>query len=544
MPDIDALVEELAFGKSRRKPGPCLGLYLSPEVIYISETHVQGGKIVVDHLVRIPVPAPEKAPAAPTGTLGTDFLTDNQKLAAVVKQSMGAIKWSTKDVFVTLSHHLGLLRYFTMPQIDRRFWAAAVPLEAKKYIPIPLDALSHDFQVVPLPTDAANKPRQGALMCVTQRRNLPNIGALLGSLGLNMIGMEVAPCSVLRVWETLDVARAGKTHCQVHFDGGSIRIVLADRGLPVFFRELFLGQEAQLSDLRKIDLAGCVSFAQKQLGVGPVGQVFVSGNSPNLPQWQEAFAKELEVQAAVQDMPQRLGIKAGDWGGYASVGASLRLLAPTPVKLDLGQIGRVSDEERRTARDILVLAAAASVFFATVGIYRSLTYNYRARELDKYKVDPQIEAVFRNKTQPQIDVMMQSMRAQLQASSIVLNDAPRTTALLADIVNSLPDNTWLTSLHINRPMGSGGGSDKLSVTLSGRAKGANMAAEQEMAFDYRQKLLASATAGKTFPDIEVEVQGKPLPDNTGVQMDTDSLQKLLEDRTEFTVTMRKKGTLP
>ncbi len=537
--DFDALIDELAFGKARRKPGPCLGLFLSPEVIYIAETRRQGDKIVVDHLVRIPVPAPEKAPAAPTGTLNTDFLTDNQKLAAVIKQSMGAIKWSTKDVFVTLSHHLGLLRYFTMPAIDRRFWAAAVPLESKKYIPIPFDALTHDFQVVPMAPDAANKPRQGALICVTQRRNIANITALLDSLGLKMIGMEVAPCSVLRVWETLDTARAGKTHCQVHFDGGSIRILLADHGLPVFFRELFLGQEAQLSDQRKVDLAGCVGFAQKQLGVGPVGQFFVSGNTANLPQWQEAFTREIEVQAAVQDTPQRLGIKAGDWGGYAAIGASLRLLAPTPISLDLGQIGRVSEDERRTARAMLVLAGAASLFFALVGIYRSLTYNYHAMELQKYRSDPQIEAVFRDKAQPQIDEMMRGMRAQIQSAGIVENDTPRTTALLADVVNSLPDNTWLTQIHLDHAM-LNTNADAFMMVLKGRAKGASMAAEQELAFDYRQRLLNSQVAGKTFRDIQVEVQGKPLPENAGPQGDPDALQSQLEDRTEFTVTLKKK----
>jgi hypothetical protein len=44
---------------------------------------------------------------------------------------------------VTLSHHLGLLRYFAMPAIDRRFWKTSVPLEAKKYIPIIASVSEH-----------------------------------------------------------------------------------------------------------------------------------------------------------------------------------------------------------------------------------------------------------------------------------------------------------------------------------------------------------------------------------------------------------------
>src|SRR5579883_1435824 len=229
----DELIEKLAFGTTRPKATHCLGLFLSPEVIYIAETRLDKGRIAVDHLVRIPVPQPDAAKTAgATGTLNTDFLGDHAKLAGLMRESMSQIKWGTKDVVVTLSHHLALLRYFSMPAIDRRFWKSAVPLEAKKYIPIPFDVLSHDFQVSTIPPDASGKPRQGALIAVSQKKNLANVTALLGELGLNLIAMEVAPCSVLRVWETLDAETRSMSHGQVHFDGGNIRIVLADKGIP------------------------------------------------------------------------------------------------------------------------------------------------------------------------------------------------------------------------------------------------------------------------------------------------------------------------
>lgn len=542
MANFDDLIDQLAFGKAAQKTGPCLGLYLSPEVVYVSDTHLQNGIIVVDHLVRIPVPVPEKAPATAqlaTGTLNTDFLNDNAKLIALIKQSMGSIKWTSKDVVVTLSHHLGLLRYFIMPVIERRFWSSAVPLEAKKYIPIPFEALSHDFQIMPLPPDAANKPRQGALISVTQRKNLANITALMEGLGLNMVGMEVAPCSVLRVWETLDKPRAGKTHCQVHFDGGSIRILLADKGLPVFFRELFLGKETQLGDLRKIDLSGCINFAQKQLGVGQVGQAFVSGGIPNLAEWQDAFSKEIGVAAAVQDTPQRLGIKGGDWGGYAAIGASLRQLAPTSITLDLGQIGKISEDERRTARDILIASAALALFFMVAGTCRSLSYHRRARELAKYKQDAGVEAILVGKQAADIEAMLQLMRVQAQGAQIAANDSVKTTALLKDVVDALPDNAWLTDIHYKNPLVRGSG-DSIEMNAGGRAKDSTMAAEQDLSFEFRDKLLKTPSLGKVLSEIQVSVTGKPVNDDPASGMDPSALQQQLEERTQFTVTMKKK----
>ena len=543
MPNIDDLIDQLAFGKTAPKPGPVLGMYLSPEVIYLAETHFDKGGIVVDHLVRIPVPAPEKPAAAPgaptaTGTLNTDFLMNNEKLTALIKQSMGSIKWGTKDVFVTLSHHLGLLRYFAMPTVDRRFWQAAVPLEAKKYIPIPFDALSHDFQIVPLPPDASNKPRQGALISVTQRKNLANVSQLLAGLDLKLIGMEVAPCSVLRMWEALDQPRQGKTHCQVHFDGGSIRILLADKGLPIFFRELFLGKDTSLGDLRKIDLSGCTSFATKQLGSGQVGQAFVSGNVANLPEWQDAFSKELGITTEVHDTPTRLGIKGGDWGGYAAIGASLRLLTASPITLDLGQVGKITEDERKTARDILFASFAVAIFFGVVGLYRSFSYTYKARELATYATDADVDAVFSNKGPADIEQMLAVMNKQASVAGVASNDPVKTTVLLQDLVNSMPENTWLTDIHYKNPL-TKDNINVLALELTGRAKGPSVSTEQDLAFEFRDKLLKSAALGKVFPEIQVSVTGKPVDIDQSKAMTPEALQAMLEERTLFQATMKK-----
>ena len=211
---IDQLIDTLAFGKAKPLTGPCLGLYLSPETLYIAETKPgKSGAMTVEHLVRIPIP-PEGKAASGTMTMGTDFLADPVKVGGLIRQSMSSIRWNSKNVVVSLSHHLGLLRYFPMPVMDRRFLATSVPIEAKKYIPIPFDALAHDFQAESMPPDAAGKARLGVLIAVTQNKNLANISGLLTTLGLNLIGLEVAPCSVLRLWQTVDPAKGAAPFVQ------------------------------------------------------------------------------------------------------------------------------------------------------------------------------------------------------------------------------------------------------------------------------------------------------------------------------------------
>mgnify|MGYP001620041602 CR=1 FL=1 len=188
--EIDPLIEQLAFGKTTTKLSRCLGLYLSPEVIYVSEIHSAKGKVVVDHLVRVAVPVPDQDKEAGTSpTLVTDFLSDTPKLSALIRQAISQLRWNSKDVVVTLSHHLGLLRYFTMPAVDRRFWKSAIPLEAKKFIPVPLDMLSLDYQVSPMPAGPDSRARQAALVACVPSKNLPNISALISALGLRLVGM-------------------------------------------------------------------------------------------------------------------------------------------------------------------------------------------------------------------------------------------------------------------------------------------------------------------------------------------------------------------
>ncbi len=539
---IDDVIERLAFGTSTPKTSHCLGLFLSPETIYVSETRLEKGRVRVDHLVRIPLPqldASKTAGGLSTATLNTDFLNDTAKLAAVIKTSMSQIRWGAKDVVVTLSHHLGLLRYFAMPAIDRKYWKSAVPLEAKKYIPVPFDQLSHDFQVAPLAADAANKPRQAALIAVTQKRNLTNVTALLDALGLKLIAMEVAPCSVLRVWDMLDKEGAAQAFGQVHFDGGNIRILLADRGIPVFFRELFLGPQATVNDLRKVDLAGCVAFAQKNLAVGAIGRLRVSGQGTALAQWAEAFGQETGARAEVQDTAAMLGIKAADWGGYAAIGASLRSVASSSMALDLGRVGRVTDEEKRVARDVSVACGTLAALFLVLGLFENALCAVKARQLSHLKRNPQLEAIFAGKSSTQIEQMLDTMQQQVSAGQMFTSASrPKMISLLKDIVDSLPEKVWLTQVTIQPPLQAGAPSamDNSTLQLSGNASGASVSEEQAMPYQFREALLKTSGVGRLFADLQVTLSGHEMPSDPGRSLSPEELAKSLENRTTFTMT--------
>lgn len=541
----DQLIEQLAFGSDRPKLTTCLGLYLSPETIYISETHKdKSGKIVVDHLVRIPVPSASKAAAGSTATMNTDFLTDPKKIADLIRQSMAQTRWSSKNVRVTLSHHLGLLRFFSMPAMERRFLRSAIPIEAKKYIPIPFDVLAHDWQSAPMPPDAAGRPRGGVLIAVTQKKNLANVQGLLESLGLKLVGLEVAPCSVLHLWQAVDAPKSPEPYASVHFDSGAVRILICDRGLPVFFREVFLGEDATLSDVRKIDLAGCLAFVSKQLNLPHIAKVKVGGVNAALPQFIEAFAQEAGAPAEEQNTAAALMIKGGDWGGFASIGASAKDLSDSPLSIDLAALDRVSHEERQVARDIFIVGALVAGFFAFSGIYSRMTYGLRARELSRYQIDPDIKLVLQGRADPDIEQQLIEMQTQLdQLRSITRSDRPKLSAVLREVVAIMPANVWLTQVQLSNPLGVNGGKVTLEITLRARAHGKSSAEEQDMAFQFQEAVRRSEMLGKAF-EVNMALQGRVETPGAGAEgapgLDPRALNRKIEERTGFTLTLRAK----
>lgn len=536
---INQLIDTLAFGKAKPESGPCLGLYLSPETIYIAETRPgKGGAVTVDHLVRIPIP-PEGKAAAGTMTMSTDFLADPKKVGELIRQSMSQIRWNSKNVVVTLSHHLGLLRYFPMPPMERRFLRTSVPIEAKKYIPIPFDALAHDFQAEIMPPDAAGKPRLGVLIAVTQNKNLANIAGLLSSLGLNLIGLEVAPCSVLRLWQAVEPPKGPEPFVQAHFDGGNVRIMICDRGLPVFFREVFMGATASLADQRKVDMTGCLSFAQKQLGLTGISKIKLSGTPATLEPWKEAFTTETGVAAEIQDTAKLLSIKGGDWGGYAAIGASTRSAVNSAVTIDLAAKDRVGEDERQVARDIIIAGMALAGLIAAVGLFQTATYSQRAKELNNYKVEPDVKAALQNLQPVEIDLKLLEMKDQLaRLRSVTGAKRVPLSSLLRQIIELMPDNMWLIKISAINPLANDKG--VMEISLHGRVRGATGAEEQDTAFQFKETLLHDPKLGPLF-DVQISVQGRAAaPEQAGGGLDPEALARKLEDRTEFTIDLRGK----
>ena len=286
-------------------------------------------------------------------------------------------------------------------------------------------------------------------------------------------------------------------------------------------------------------MTGCLSFAQKQLGLSGISKIKLSGTPATLAPWKDAFAAETGVATEIIDTAKLLSIKGGDWGGYAAIGASARPSVPSEVSIDLATKDRIGEDERQVARDIIVAGAALALFIALVGIYQTLTYSHRAGELNNYIVEPDISAALSGLLADDIEKKMIDMRTQLDRLQKITG-AKRITlsAALREIVELMPDNMWLIKVTATNPLNSDKGS--LNLILNGRIHGVSGAEEQNMAWNFKQTLINDPSLGKLF-DVQMAVQGKEItPEAPGVSLDPEALARKLEERTEFTIELKGK----
>ncbi|MCX5793959.1 MAG: hypothetical protein NTY77_00500, partial [Elusimicrobia bacterium] len=291
------------------------------------------------------------------------------------------------------------------------------------------------------------------------------------------------------------------------------------------------GEEANVSDQRKLDLGGCITFAQKQLAVGAVGHVAISGSTASLPAWKDAFGRELGLQVGIQETAGMLGIKSGDWGGYSAIGASLRFRFSSAVTLDLGEVGRVTEEERVVARDILLASGVLSLGLLLIGLWSLSLYGIRAREFGSLKRDRMVEEVFRGKSPGDIEGMFAKMRTQSNLT-MDLTSASRVKMIdvIKDIVDALPEKGFLKKIGIRFGL-----NVSPTLLLVGNVVAEDTAREQDLAFQFRNRLSTSSVAGQMFRGLKVTVQGQAVATPASGAQSSKAYSEALETRTSFTV---------
>lgn len=513
--DLEQTFDTIVFGRLTPKLESCLGLFLSPDVLYLSEVRLKDGKPAVSQLLRVPIMQQQEASKVSVeirtaGSLNLEALANPGRLMGALKPALDQLNRHSSNVILSLSSQFCLLRYFTIPPMDRRFWRTAVPAEARKLIPIPFTELVYDYQIRPIASKSGQPMRYEVLFGVVHRSNLEGLGVLVEKLGLKLLGIELAPCSVQRLWDDLWPPESNdSSYASVHLEGGDGYVVLSQGGWPTLFRMVPLTPEAGPVERRKVDLSGSVDFASKQLGARPPTQIRLSGTNRDLKGWGQALTQEMGMPVRLLESAKMMGLKSEEWGAYACAGGALRYVAPTALTLDMRQYGRVTAEDRRAAYTLFSLVGIAAAVMTMIGTVRFVEGLFARNELSHLHRQINTVQEFRNKNTEQIQALTKEVEGKVDTVGAMAAPKPSLTEILQIIQEDIPPSVWISNLTYASPVGQKRGNGGRTLELHGSVAVPGSPADQEdMANQFRQKLQGDERFGKFFycgtPAIEAE----------------------------------------
>ena len=88
----------------------------------------------------------------PKGIIEEGIIKDEEFLSKIIKSSIKSVKGKkikTKYVVASLPEEKSFLQIIQMPKMNEKELSLAVPLQAENYIPLPIDEVYLDFQVIP-----------------------------------------------------------------------------------------------------------------------------------------------------------------------------------------------------------------------------------------------------------------------------------------------------------------------------------------------------------------------------------------------------------
>jgi type IV pilus assembly protein PilM len=167
----------------------------------------------------------------------------NEKLIEAIRDLIKESNVTTMSCGISIAASSSLLSFIRMPEMDTKQLATMVPIEARKYIPVPITEVALDWSVVPKEessfSDFEKSPAQAAgqqasqskgvdiMLVVIHNDVLSRLGQISAALGLNASFYEIEIFSSMRSVVDQNVGS------QLVFDMGarSTKLYIIERGV-------------------------------------------------------------------------------------------------------------------------------------------------------------------------------------------------------------------------------------------------------------------------------------------------------------------------
>ncbi|MBO7237969.1 MAG: hypothetical protein J6U96_01600 [Elusimicrobiaceae bacterium] len=434
---------ETLIGKNMKAHPEALGLYIGLEGMYIAQSTRKDGGIVLESLLRVPVPAVDRAKLKPL-ELNDEFFDEGNWLDALAKVAARK-QWKDTKVVVSLSSAFSLLRHFVIPTvIERKHWKEAIPLQARKYIHFPFEKTLYSYHAYEFETAASKQKRLGVIFTMTPKKIVEKLEKGLKSLGLDLVAIEPAPLSLSRAFSENDkeaINDVGRIYSFFGTDMASF--VFTHQHAPVLVREVDLAG-ALPAERRRFELTNCTEFIAKQLERDPFEEAIIMG--VNTDSWTPSLEADAKKPVRKWNLREVYGIETKAAGEMAAIGASMKFYDNKSPELDFVKRNRLSDYEFNAG-----LMAWKIVGVIGVLLFLLFLKNWWGVQVDQHNLKKQKRqsntaiADFDGLTAQQIQNNLNKIKTQNANLEGVLSGQP-SAPLLADIVAAIPNEIWINKL--------------------------------------------------------------------------------------------------
>ena len=458
-------ISETLIGRNMQAHPDCLGVYISLDEIYVAQTAKKDGSTVLESLVRVPVSGVDRSSLKPLNLNESFFVQDGWKDA--LSKITTKKQWKTNNVVVSLDAPFCLLRHFIIQtSLDRKSWKSAIPLEARKYIHFPFEKAEWAYHAYEFETAATHQKRLGVMFTMTSRTIIDRLKKGFKAAGLNLISVETSALSLARTFTDADKEAVGNGGRIYSFFGDrSANFVFLNESVPVLLREVEIAGAAP-AEHRRFELTNSTEFIAKQLEKDPFEEAVITGR--NVDQWLSALEADSKKPVRRWSLKEVYGIEAREEGELAAVGASIKFFDTKIPDVDFTKGNRLSSYEYNasvTLWKIVALIAVLCLLF--VGV-KYLGLQSSNRELaNKRKSFPKPMADFQGLSSSQISSNLNTLKTQNNNLEGLARNNAYVTPVLEELVDSLPDQVWVTAVKYRGDFPSG---NNRSITLEGRIK--------------------------------------------------------------------------
>lgn len=178
----------------------------------------------------------------PLGARPGDDDASQNRVAEASKKLLSDLKLNGSRAVLALSEAEVYTRVVDMPFLSDAELASAIHFEAEQYIPVPVDQVNIDYEVISRPEKGAEHEKMQVFLVAAPKKVIERISKIANKIGVEIVGLET---------EMLAVARAmipgegdATATMLIHFGASSTNVAVISKGMPFLTHAIETGGTA------------------------------------------------------------------------------------------------------------------------------------------------------------------------------------------------------------------------------------------------------------------------------------------------------------